>query len=338
MMRMPAADSEWVLTAQRIADDELFPAAPAVERLDRVPPNHLNLLADHGFYGLPAPVEFGGLGRAGFPVLTDVIAALAGGCLTTTFVWLQHLAPLMAVATVAQPDFRDRWLGPMAAGQVRAGLAMARPHLIRVTKVPGGYTLTGESAWVTGWELIDILLVGGVDERGLLHFFLIDARSSPTLVAEPSELMAVQASRTVSLRFTGHFVPDDRLGHTEPFASFVAAEAQGSVMNGFLALGVAGRCARLLEAEDLVSDIAQARLRLLTAAGEQVPTARAEASLLASRAAARLMVQTGSRSVLADEHAGRLYRESGFLLVFGLRPAIKTAMLQRLADPVGEPA
>ena len=26
------------------------------------------------------------------------------------------------------------------------------------------------------------------------------------------------------------------------------------------------------------------------------------------------------------------------LLVFGLRPAIKTAMLQRLADPVGEPA
>lgn len=338
MMRMAAADGDWVLKAHRIADDVLFPAAPGVERLDRVPPAHLNLLADEGFYGLPAPVEVGGLGLGGFPVLTDVIAALAGGCLTTTFVWLQHLAPLMAVATVAEPDIRNQWLAPLASGQVRAGLAMARPQRIRVTEVPGGYTLTGESAWVTGWGLIDILLVGGVDDDGLLHFFLIDARESDTLVAEPSELMAVQASRTVSLRFAGHFVPAERLGRTEPFDSFVASDAQGSVMNGFLALGVAGRCARLLEAEDLTSDIAQTRLRLLTAAGDQVPAARAEASLLASRAAARLMVQTGSRSVLADEHAGRLYRETGFLLVFGLRPAIKAALVHRLAAPIGEPA
>jgi len=41
--------------------------------------------------------------------------------------------------------------------------------------------LTGESAWVTGWELVDILLVGGVDDRGVLHFFLVDARESDTL-------------------------------------------------------------------------------------------------------------------------------------------------------------
>ncbi|WP_395728636.1 hypothetical protein [Nakamurella sp.] len=64
-----------------------------------------------------------------------------------------------------------------------------------------------------------------------------------------------------------------------------------------------------------------------------MPDARATSSLLAARAAARLVVHTGSRSVLADQHAGRLYRESGFLLVFGLRPAIKDAMLQRLAVP-----
>lgn len=330
-------DMSWVTRAQRIADEVLFPSAAMVEREDGVLAKHLDLLASEGFYGLPAPVEYGGLGRDSFPALADVIAALAGGCLTTTFVWVQHLAPLMAVASVAEPRDREQWLGPLAGGQVRAGLVMAHPELIRVRAVPGGYRLTGESAWVTGWGLVDVLLVGGVDSRGLLHFFLVDARESDTLAIHRTQLMAVQASRTVSLRFDDHFVPVERLGRTEPFDTFVASEARGSVMNGFLALGVAGRCARLLGADDLDTEIADARIRLLTATGDEVPEARAHSSLLAARAAARLMVQTGSRSVLADEHAGRLYRESGFLLVFGLRPAIKDGLLRRLSTPVNAP-
>ncbi len=330
-----AEDKGWVDRAQRIADEVLFPEAMAVEERDSIPSSHLKLLVEDGFYGLPAPVAYGGLGREGLPVLCDVIAALAGGCLTTAFVWLQHLRPLMAVASVAAPRDRERWLRPMATGEVRSGLAMAHPEFIRVRTVPGGYRLTGESAWVTGWGMVDVLLVGGVDERNLLHYFLIDAAETKTLTTRPIELLAVQASRTVSLRFTDHFVPADRLGLTQPMNEFVAAEAGGSVMNGFLALGVAGRCARLLGAEDLAAEIAGARIRLLTASGDEVPEARAHSSMLAARAAARLMVQTGSRSVLADQHAGRLYRESGFLLVFGLRPAIKERLLWQLSAPCG---
>ena len=338
MIRM-AAESDWVVRARRIADEELFPAALTVERLDHVVPDQLDKLASEGFYGIAAPVEHGGLGRNLYPVLGDVIAALAGGCLTTTFVWLQHLTPLMAVASIAQPRDRERWLAPLASGKVRAGLAMARPELIRVRAVPGGYELTGESAWVTGWELIHVLLVGGVDERDMLHFFLVDARESapsepPTLTVRPTQLMAVQASRTVSLTFNRHFVPADRLGLTQPLNQFVAAEAGGSAMNGFLAVGVAERCARLLETDDLEADIADTRQRLLNATGDEVPDARAQSSLLAARAAARLVVRTGSRSVLMDENAGRLHRESGFLLVFGLRPAIKESLLRRLSTPV----
>jgi len=328
----------WVIRARRIADDVLFPAAMSVERADQVPAAHLDLLAREGFYGVAAPLDFGGVGPAGFPIVADVVAALAGGCLTTAFVWLQHLAPLMAVAGIAGERDRAGWLPPLAAGRVRAGLAMSRPDLIHVRPVPGGYLLSGESAWVTGWGLVDVLLVGAVDDRGLLHFFMVDAAGSGSLVAHDSQLLAVQASRTVALRFTDHFVPNERLGHTQPLDTFVASQVAGTVLNGFLALGVAGRCAQQLgDATDLDADIADARLRLLTAAPDEVPEARANSSLLAARAAARLVVQTGSRSVLADQHAGRLYRESGFLLVFGLRPTIKQAMLQRLSLPASAP-
>lgn len=332
-----ADKNSWLNRAQSIADEVLFPAAMTVERADRIPPAHLDLLAAEGFYGINAPAEYGGAGPGPSPVLGDVIATLAGGCLTTAFVWLQHLAPLTAVATVAGSGDRERWLRPLAEGRVRAGLAMARPELIRVRAVPGGYRLTGESAWVTGWGLFDILLVGGVDDRGVLHFFLLDALESDTLTPRPVDLMAVQASRTVSLRFADHFVPAERLGRTEPLDRFAAWETAWTAMNGFLALGVAGRCARLLGADDLDADIADARLQLLTASGDELAEARAGASLLAGRAAARLMVQTGSRSMLAEQHAGRLYRESGFLLVFGLRPAIKERLLRRLSAPVCAP-
>jgi hypothetical protein len=63
--------------------------------------------------------------------------------------------------------------------------------------------------------------------------------------------------------------------------------------------------------------------------------ARAAASELAVRAAAALAVQTGSTAVSVDAHAQRLAREAVFLLVFGLRPAIKTALLRQLGAASG---
>ena len=58
--------------------------------------------------------------------------------------------------------------------------------------------------------------------------------------------------------------------------------------------------------------------------------ARAAASELAVRAAAALAVRDGSRAVSVDQHAQRLAREALFLLVFGSRPGIKSALLRRL--------
>ncbi|MEP6560163.1 MAG: acyl-CoA dehydrogenase family protein [Nakamurella sp.] len=324
----------WRLTATKIADDVLFPAAMDVERAEHVPRQQLDLLAAANLYGIAAPPDLGGLGLQRFDVLGDVVASLAGGCLASAFIWIQHLAPIIAVSTTAEPEFRNNWLGPLARGDHRSGIAMAGirpgPGRIRVEPAAGGFRLSGETAWVTGWGLIDTLLVGAIDEQDIVHFFLIDAVDSPTLITTCTQLLAVQASSTVTLRFEGHFVPKERLGRTQPYADWVAGDAGGSSLNGFLALGVAARCARLLHTDELDPDLARCRTALLTAPPAAVPAARADTSLLALRAATELMVHTGSRSVLADQHAGRLYREAGFLLVFGSRPAIKSALQERL--------
>ena len=58
--------------------------------------------------------------------------------------------------------------------------------------------------------------------------------------------------------------------------------------------------------------------------------ARAAASELALRAAAALAVPDGGHAVAVDRDAQRLAREAVFLLVFGSRPGIKSAVLRRL--------
>jgi alkylation response protein AidB-like acyl-CoA dehydrogenase len=303
--------------AQEIADEVLFADAAAVDRADRVPTAHLDLLAAEGFYGLTEPDD-----------LAPAVEAFAGGCLATAFVWLQHHGALRAAAGTA-------WEQPLAAGALRAGIALAGlrpgPAPLAVRETDGGWVLDGEVPFVTGWDLVDLLLVAARSADDV-RFFLLDARPAPTVRAQRLGLVAANASRTVNLSFDGHSLPGDRLLATVPFAQWRSADASGSALNGFLALGVAGRCTRLLgdDGGGLGAELARVRADLREADAAATPAARAAASALAWRAAGALTVRTGSRAVLVGGDAERLAREAALLLAFGNRPAIRDALLARL--------
>jgi hypothetical protein len=319
--------SELVARAEALAQDVLLPAAEAVDRADRVPAGHFDRLAEAGLYGVPGED------------LPAVVEALASGCLTTAFVWLQHHGAAYGAAGSPRPGVRERWLGPLTRGERRGGIALAglrgskAPLLVRESS---GFLLDGEVSWVTGWDMIDTLYLAARDADDVVHFFLLDAAVGDGLTVAPLELMAARASRTVTLRFAGHRVPADRLVSTQPYAEWAGGDASGSALNGFLALGVARRCCKLIGPSALDERLAECRAALLasftgdTGCAGGVPAARAAASELAWRAAATLAVRTGSRAVLAGNPAGRLSREATFLLVFGSRPAIRDALTATL--------
>ncbi|MEH1123206.1 acyl-CoA dehydrogenase family protein [Micromonospora sp. CPCC 206061] len=326
-------DAAWFLArTDEIVEDVLFPSAAQVDRADRIPEEHLDLLASEGFYGVAAPPEEGGLG----PDMTTAayqLEALASGCLATTFVWMQHHGAVLAAAFSDRPGVQERWLRPLARGERRGGIALTglRPGaaLLKVRPVTGGYLLDGQAPWVTGWGMIDVLYLGARDDADLVHFFLMDAAPADTLSVVRQQLTAAHASSTVTLRFTGHFVPEDRLVATQPHEAWVGDDAAGSALNGFLALGVVRRCCRLLGPGPLDEELPAARAALLAADAATTAVARAAASELALRASAMLSVRRGSRSVLADDPASRSIREAAFLLVFGTRPTIRDALLDR---------
>jgi alkylation response protein AidB-like acyl-CoA dehydrogenase len=329
--------------AQRIADELLFPTALEVDAGDRVPGSHLDRLAAAGLYGLFGPAEAGGLAADPTTGL-KVVEELAGGCLTTTFVWIQHHSALLAVANSTTPGLRERWLEDLCRGKCRAGIAIVglRPGAAGVSAqaVDGGWLVNGTVPWVTGWGLIDVMHVVALAPGAQMVWALLDAVESPTLSCQRLRLVAVNGSVTVAVRFEDHFVAAERVTGVESATEWAAQEPRKLRTNGSLALGVARRCCRLLGPGPLDACVAACRVALDHAAVfdlASLPAARAAASHLAYRAAGDLVVATGSRSVLRDQHPQRLAREAMFLLVAAGRPAIREELRQLFEQPPASP-
>lgn len=337
MLCWATMDHPLVLKARRLADERLFPEALHTDAAERVPEHLLRALADAGLFGLVGPAEHGGLGLAlGAGPFSDVVEALASGCLTTTFVWVQHHGALHALATSGNTPLARAWLPDLCAGRRRAGLALSGsrpgPTPLRALPAPGGWRLEGRVPWMTGWGLVDAVLTTARtdDERSLSAW--VEPLTSRTLDATPQRLLAASASSSVELGFRSHFVPDDHVVALAPYIAPPPHDAGGR-SNGSFALGVARRACQLLGASPLDAELDARRRQLDGADDEGLPQARAAAVELALRASAALITSQGSRSIVLDAHAQRLAREALFLLVFGSRPAIKRALLGTLLGP-----
>ena len=191
---------------------------------------------------------------------------------------------------------------------------------------------------MTGWGLIDLLLVQARGPQDSVVTLILDAAAQPGLTVTRQRLTAVNASVTVQLGFDGVLVPAERLAGQMPFDPAEGLRPDRMRINGSLALGLVSRCTRLLGPGPLDDELAACRERLdeaITADAAAMTQARAAASELAIRATAALAVRDGSRSITVDHHPQRLAREALFLLVFGSRPGIKSALLQRFGASVG---
>jgi len=313
---------DWTARAEAFADEVLFPSADAVDRMDVVPRERLDLVAEGGWYGLSSPssgIDMGG----GRPILE----AFAGGCLTTTLVWMQHLGQPPACAFGA--EHLRVWLEPLASGEIRSTVAYAglRPDApLRACQDGDDWVLDGVAPWVSGWGLTTMIHVAARAEDDDVVWLLADA-PLPGMRAEPHRLLALDASATVTLHFDGVRVGGDRLTSRFPWADWPARDAMGLRTNGSLALGLTARCLRLLGPSALDDELVRVRADLDAGDATTYPARRAAACELAVRAASALLVAEGSGAVERGRTAERLYREAALLLVFGSRPAIRSSLL-----------
>jgi alkylation response protein AidB-like acyl-CoA dehydrogenase len=325
------AEADVLGAARHLADEVLFPAALETDRAETLPVELLDAFARSGFYGLSGPVADGGL-DADYSTVCSAIEILSSGCLTTTFVWVQHVGAVRAAAASQNEAIRAR-VGRMCAGELRAGLALggALPGPARLTaeEAGDGWIFRGISPFVSGWDRIDLIHTAARTEDGRLVWAFIDARETETMAVERLDLVALNATATVRAEFRDHLVPADRVASVDEYREGPPPPELLRV-HASLPLGVAVRCCRLLGTTALDAELDEIRRTLDALDPETMEAARGRAGEFALRAAAALVVAQGSRSLLVEDHAQRLMREAVFALVYALRPGSRDAVLTTL--------
>lgn len=328
----------WPELAREIADTVLFPVADSVDADGEIPTSHFEALAADGFYGLAA------LGAEGPSAaeLVDIVETLCGGCLATAFTWMQHHGVVGALASTTNSALREQYWDAVLTGEVQGGVAYAgtipSPPLLWARRVEGGYVVDGIAPFVTGWGIVDILLVSARDEfdNSIVHS-LVRASDAPGMSIEELPLIAARGSNTVRIAFDGFIIPDTHVTAVVDDEQFQSTQLPGLWFNGAMAMGVSRRA--IAELKDLGVDVDpfldqadQARSRLDRALHDRgdMSAARAGASELAVRVTAALVTSTGSRSLVGSNTAERLMREATFTLVAATRPGIKAALIERL--------
>nr|WP_271213566.1 acyl-CoA dehydrogenase family protein [Rhodococcus wratislaviensis]GLK40710.1 hypothetical protein GCM10017611_75850 [Rhodococcus wratislaviensis] len=328
--------TDWVREAQDLTDEVLRPDAAEVDRSGKIPLSHFEALRDRGFYGLAFattdPVN----------TLADVGEILVSGCLATAFVWAQHHGTLLRMVMSRNDTLKARYLADLRSGAVTAGVSgsgYANPEnpLIVATETVNGYTITGQTPFVTGWGLVDVLGVTAYDTRAQKTVtFLMDATDGPNLHANRICLSAADASHTVALTFNGHHIPHTAVIHVRRTGRGGLSIADRAILriNGSLALGVARAC--LTEAHrighpcpqlwETHTTIRTALNNAATGDGD-IYNARAQASQFAVTAATYVATAAGSRSVTRGEPTERLVREAAFSAVCTTTPEIKSRIL-----------
>ena len=106
----------------------------------------------------------------------------------------------------------------------------------------GGWLLTGDAPWVTGWERRVVYI--GARHGDEVVWALVDATEAPTLTATPSDLAADASSSTVALHLDRHSVGPERVVDVEAFTDWTRRDTRDLRTNGYLAIGVAARAER----------------------------------------------------------------------------------------------
>ncbi|MFS0850448.1 acyl-CoA dehydrogenase family protein [Novosphingobium panipatense] len=180
-------------------------------------------LAEQGFFGIGIPEEYDGLGG---DVMMQMIfarefARTAGGLL---WVWgLTSFGGAKTIGAVGTEEQKNRWLRPMAQGQLRVSLSMTEPDggtdvlgamKTHAEKVDGGWCLNGAKMWTTGAKAADRLLVLARTDKNVekkhhgLTMFFVDAKSSG-ITASLLPKLGMRAMGSCEVHYEDVFVPDE---------------------------------------------------------------------------------------------------------------------------------
>lgn len=208
--------------------------------------------ADLGMIGLQTPQDLGGKEQSFFAKVraAQEIARVSFSCAFS----LNNIQSVATrIARFGTPSQRERYLPRMLSGQYVGAFALTEPAAgsdlsaiaTQARRVPGGWVLNGEKAWVVNSQLLDFALVLAQTSSGSrgIAGFLVDIDRTGAERLTPHPMSAGTLLGLGGIRLTDCFVPDDDLIHPPGEAFKIALQG----ING-ARIHVAAMCVAMLEA------------------------------------------------------------------------------------------
>jgi alkylation response protein AidB-like acyl-CoA dehydrogenase len=254
MIRFTAEQEAFRRTVARFVDDEVVPAAQAIDEGAQFPRKLFQRIGELGYFGLRYPEAYGG---ADADTTTYCLFAeeLARGSLSlAAAAAMQSLMGTYFIFKFASETLRQRYLVPALRGELVATFALTEPNAgsdlagltTRAERRGDAWVLRGTKTWVTNAPVADILTVAAKTsgERGMknIALFLLDRRAMRGIaLGRKIEKMAVRASETGEIVLEDVEVPAEHLlgGETGGVEKVGTILSEIRVMTAALSVGLA---------------------------------------------------------------------------------------------------
>lgn len=344
--------------------EELRNSSNSLNGHDTWPADQLHAMSEANVLGWLIPEEFDGSNIFNLD-LTIGYEKLAAACLASTFVLTQRNAAIQRIVRSENEELKKDLLPKLATDSLFATvgishLTTSRQHLgtpaVTAERVDTGFILNGEVPWVTGADKADVIVCGGTLENSSQVLVALEASIEGVDVAPAVPLMALNSSRTSTVRLNNVSVPLEYLLHG-PVENVMkqTGGGAGSYTTSALAVGHAGNAIRLLRKEadrrpELIEILqpfddehASISSDLSLAATEDsdppshltAEAMRQRSNSLALRASQACLAASKGAGFVASHPASRLVAEAMFFLVWSCPQPVVLGNLRELACATG---
>jgi hypothetical protein len=257
---MPIATEQQQIVelAREFAREKIEPHAPEWDRAKHFPRDVIDEMGKLGFLGMCAPEEYDGMGLDALTYLMVLEEIAAADAAIAVSMGIHNAIPTTMLVKHGTPAQKQRWLRPMARGELLAGFALSEADAgsdaasLRAQGVRDGneWVLSGAKAWASNAGTADLMMIMVRTDtpdarRGAkgISTFIVPTDTKGYRAGKPEDKMGLRASNTAAIALEDLRLPADALLGDEGMGFVYAMEGldAGRLGIGAQAVGIARR-------------------------------------------------------------------------------------------------
>ena len=247
-------------TARDFVETRLQPLEKEVEETDKIPAGVLKEMGELGFFGLPFPEEYGGVGAGdlGYCLALEQFGRTSAAF--SNVIGAHTSIGSMSIFLGGTEDQKRRYLPDLTSGKKIAAFSLTEPSSgsdaasiqTSATLRNGCWILNGTKIWVTNGPIADVVVVYAANDRakgarGGITGFIVEKGFKGFRVGKVDDKMGLRGSYTGELIFEDCEVPEANVLGGQVGAGFRTALGALDIGRVSLAAGAVGSSQHLLE-------------------------------------------------------------------------------------------